>query len=93
MHSYDNISRRLKSASMKFAPDVNYLRCSEVKLCGEVKSCSEVKLCREVKLYDEVKLCGETKLCREVKLRGDDEEEERADMSVSECMDSKDSTK
>ncbi|GJU47131.1 reverse transcriptase domain-containing protein [Tanacetum coccineum] len=26
MHSYDNISRRLKSASTKFAPDVNHLR-------------------------------------------------------------------
>ncbi|GJT40860.1 hypothetical protein Tco_0940725 [Tanacetum coccineum] len=29
MHSYDNISRRLKSASTKFAPDVNHL--SQVK--------------------------------------------------------------
>nr|GEW92293.1 retrovirus-related Pol polyprotein from transposon TNT 1-94 [Tanacetum cinerariifolium] len=29
MHSYDNISRRLKSASKKFAPDVNHLRDGE----------------------------------------------------------------
>ncbi|GJW39488.1 cyanate hydratase [Tanacetum coccineum] len=29
MHSYDNISRRLKSASTKFAPDVNHLRLNE----------------------------------------------------------------
>ncbi|GKC54837.1 zinc finger, CCHC-type containing protein [Tanacetum coccineum] len=27
MHSYDNISRRLKSASTKFALDVNHLSC------------------------------------------------------------------
>ncbi|GJS86064.1 reverse transcriptase domain-containing protein [Tanacetum coccineum] len=29
MHSYDNISRRLKSASTKFAPDVNHLRLAD----------------------------------------------------------------
>ncbi|GJT88437.1 transposase, Ptta/En/Spm [Tanacetum coccineum] len=32
MHSYDNISRRLKSASTKFAPDIKHLRRSFIDL-------------------------------------------------------------
>ncbi|GJX49184.1 hypothetical protein Tco_0276029 [Tanacetum coccineum] len=63
MHSYDNVSRRLKSASTKFAPDVNHLRCGEVMLCREVKLCGEVKLYGKVKLCREVKFCCEVKLC------------------------------
>ncbi|GKC01150.1 hypothetical protein Tco_0987286 [Tanacetum coccineum] len=53
MHSYDNISRRLKSASTKFAPDVNHLRCSEVVKCNEVVKRSKVVKGSEVVKHSE----------------------------------------
>ncbi|GJX15653.1 hypothetical protein Tco_0216485 [Tanacetum coccineum] len=44
MHSYDNISRRLKSASTKFAPDINHLSEEEVVWGSQVVNCREVDL-------------------------------------------------
>ncbi|GJZ73157.1 hypothetical protein Tco_0637303 [Tanacetum coccineum] len=46
MHSYDNTSRRLKSASTKFAPDINHLRsCAGVVAFACVIEIGLLKTC------------------------------------------------
>ncbi|GKC20581.1 hypothetical protein Tco_1022731 [Tanacetum coccineum] len=53
MHSYDNISRRLKSASMKFAPDVNHLRSLSEQSLSELPSSVQPKSTRKTQPFSE----------------------------------------